>query len=65
MFLITKKVKLIEKKKCATKTLNLDYKAFVVYIVNWNICFDIEIYFSKKTQIAHFKIDMASTKISN
>ena len=42
MFLITKKVKLIEKKKFIVTTFNLDYEVFVIYIIVLNISFNID-----------------------
>ncbi len=65
MLLTTKKVKLIRKKRFVVIPLNLDYKAFVVYIVILNISFDTKIYLSKKVQIAYLKVDEVYTKTSS
>lgn len=52
ILLTTKKVKLIGNKKIVIIAFNLDYKAFIVYIVIFNISFklDAKIHFSKMLQ---------------
>lgn len=40
MFLIIKKVRLIEKKEFIAIALNLNHIVFLIYITTINICFD-------------------------
>lgn len=56
---MTRKLYLIEKKEFAAITLDLNYKAFVIYITVLNICFDIsnKIYPSK-TGLHKDKLDL-------
>lgn len=67
MFLISKRVKLIEKKKFVAAVFYLDYKAFIIYIVALKISFDLDakVHSLKKAQIAYPKVDKTLTKISN
>ena len=58
-------VELIEKKKFATIVLNPKYKIFLVYIAALSVDSSNKVYFSKKTQIAHLKVDEALTNVLN
>lgn len=48
-------------------TLDLNHKVFIVYIIVFNISFDlgVKIHFLKKAQIAYLKIDETPTKVLN
>ena len=59
----TKQVKLIEKKEFATVTLDLEHKAFIIYIATLSVKSGNEMHPLKKTQIAYLKIDEASSKV--
>lgn len=61
----TKNVKLIKKKKFVVILLNLDHKVLEIYIIAFNISFDIKIYFLKRAQIAHLKINKAFIEMPN
>ncbi len=63
IFLITKKVELTGKKEFAVAALDSEYKAFVVYIVAFNINSGNEIHLLKRAQITHLKMDKAPTKV--
>ncbi len=59
----TKRVELIGKKKFAATSLNLEHEFFVVHVVALGVDLGDEVYPSKKTQIAHLKVDEAPTKV--
>ena len=59
----TRKVELIEKKKFAAAGLNLEHKAFIVYIAILDIDLGDEVYPSKEAQIAHLKANKAFIKV--
>ncbi len=65
VFPTTRQVKLKRKKEFATTVFNPKHKAFIVHIATFSINSGDKVYLSKKTQIAHHKVDKALTKVSN
>ncbi len=63
MFLTTKIVKLIKKKKFVIATFNPNYKTLIVHIATLNISFDTKIYPSKIAQIAYLKANKTLTEV--
>ncbi len=63
ILLTTRRVKLIGKKKFTAAALDLEHKAFVVYIAALSIDSGDEVYPSRRAQIADLKVDEASTKV--
>ena len=61
--MITRQVKLIEKKEFITAILDLKYKSFLVFIFVLSIDLGNKLHSSKKTPIAHLKVDKAPTNI--
>ncbi len=43
----------------------MEHKALIVYVVTLSINLGDEVYPSRKAQIAHLKVDGASTKVSS
>ena len=43
----------------------MEYKTFVIYVATFNVDLDNEVHLSKKAQIAHLKVNKASTKVSS
>ena len=65
VLLITRRVKLIGKKKFVVATFDLEHKAFVVYVAALSVDPGDEVNPLRKTQIAHLKADKAPTKIAS
>ena len=65
IFSTTRKAELIEKKKFAIIVFDLEYKAFIIYIIIFNISSNLgdKIYLLKKTQIVYLKADKALTEV--
>ncbi len=63
--LTIRQVELIRKKEFAIVALDLEHKAFIVYVTAFSIDSDDEVHPSKKAQIAHLKVHEAPTKIPN
>ncbi len=54
-----RQVKLIGRKKFAIITFDLDYKAFIIYIIAINISFnlDVKVHLSKNAKIAYLNLN--------
>ncbi len=58
-----RQVELIGKKEFATATLDPEYEAFVVHVAALSVNSGDKVYPSKRAQIAHLKVDEATTKV--
>ncbi len=59
----TRQIELIGKKEFTVEALNLEHKAFVIYVVAFSLDLGDEVYPLKKTQISYLKVDKAPTKV--
>ncbi len=60
-----KKVQLIEKKVFATAAFDLEYKAYIIYIVAFNITSNIgnKMHLLRRAQIAQLQVDKVLIKV--
>ena len=63
VFLTTRQVELIRKKKFAVVALNPEHKVFIVHIAVLSVDLGDKVYLLKKAQIVYLKADKASTKV--
>ncbi len=61
----TRRVKLIGKKEFTTVALDPEHQAFVVHIAALSVNSGDEVHPSRRTQIAHLKVDEAPSKVSS
>ena len=62
---ITRQVELIEKKNFLATALNLEHKAFIVYVIILSVDIGDKMHLLKRAQIVYLKVDKALTKVFN